>query len=245
MKNTIDNVVEAPPSPLVPKLARQRLHDTVVEHLRNLIVEAVLVPGIKLNERELCETLGISRTPLREALKVLAAEGLIEISPNRGASVAKMSETEIWETFELMSALEAFSGELACKRITPVELAAIKALHYGMLACKAQNDLPGYYLRNQEIHDKINEAAQNSVLRQTYLSLNRRLKALRFKSNFQPRKWDTAVHEHEEMILALESRDGKRLSAILREHLLSKRNAVLSNPLMPSENLPDHPAKVN
>src|SRR5450830_1192156 len=237
MKNTINSIVEATPSPLVPKLARQRLHDTVVEHLRNLIVEAVLVPGIKLNERELCETLGISRTPLREAL--------IEISPNRGASVAKMSETEIWETFELMSALEAFSGELACKRITPVELAAIKALHYGMLACKAQNDLPGYYLRNQEIHDKINEAAQNSVLRQTYLSLNRRLKALRFKSNFQPRKWDTAVHEHEEMILALESRDGKRLSAILREHLLSKRNAVLSNPLMPSKNLPDHPAKVN
>ncbi len=66
----------------------------MVEHIRRFIVEGVLEPGKKLNERELCETLGISRTPLREALKVLAAEGLIEISPNRGASVSKMSEAE-------------------------------------------------------------------------------------------------------------------------------------------------------
>src|SRR5580693_8851360 len=197
-------------SPLMPKVERQRLHDTVVEHIRRFIVEGVLEPGKKLNERELCETLGISRTPLREALKVLAAEGLIEISPNRGASVSKMTETEIWETFELMSGLEAMSGELACDRITPVELAEIKALHYAMLACKAQNDLPGYYSRNQAIHDKINDAARNSVLRQTYLTLNRRLQALRFKSNFQPHKWDSAAHDHDEMVKALEARDGKR-----------------------------------
>jgi DNA-binding GntR family transcriptional regulator len=232
MQNTMTGQEEKP-APLVPKLERQRLHDTVVDHLRNLIVEAVLTPGTKLNERELCETLGISRTPLREALKVLAAEGLIEISPNRGASVSKMSETEIWETFELMSGLEAMSGELACDRITPVELAEIKALHYAMLACKAQNDLPGYYSRNQAIHDKINDAARNSVLRQTYLGLNRRLQALRFKSNFQPHKWDSAAHDHDEMVKALEARDGKRLAAILRQHLLDKRDAVLSAAALP------------
>ncbi|SFH72864.1 DNA-binding transcriptional regulator, GntR family [Collimonas sp. OK307] len=237
MQNAITEQEEKA-APLVPKLERQRLHDTVVDHLRNLIVEAVLVPGTKLNERELCETLGISRTPLREALKVLAAEGLIEISPNRGASVSKMSETEIWETFELMSGLEAMSGELACDRITPVELAEIKALHYAMLACKAQNDLPGYYSRNQAIHDKINDAARNTVLRQTYLGLNRRLQALRFKSNFQPQKWDSAAHDHDEMVKALEARDGKRLAAVLRQHLLDKRDAVLSAAALPGEGKP-------
>src|ERR1700736_583694 len=163
---------------VLPKVERQRLHDTVRDPLRNFIVEAVLAPGTKLNERTLCETLGISRTPLREALKVLAAEGLIDILPNRGASVSQMSEAEIWETFELMSGLEAFSGELACERITPAELAEIKALHYAMLACKAQNDLSGYYARNHAIHDKIIEAAKNSVLTQEYLGLNRRLNAL-------------------------------------------------------------------
>src|SRR3982074_1311245 len=127
MTNAIESMVPLATSSFVSKVERQRLHDTVVEHLRNLIVESVLAPGIKLNERELCETLGISRTPLREAMKVLAAEGFIDISQNRGASVSKMSETEIWEAFEAMSGIEAFSGELACERITPVELAEIKA----------------------------------------------------------------------------------------------------------------------
>ncbi|EYS97439.1 GntR family transcriptional regulator [Cupriavidus sp. SK-4] len=215
------------PAPVLPRLERQRLHDTVVAHLRTFIVEGTLEPGRKLNERELCETLGISRTPLREALKVLAAEGLIDISPNRGATVSRLSGAEIQDTFELMSGLEAFSGELACERITAVELAEIKALHYAMLACRANDDLPGYYRINHQIHDRINLAARNSALRQTYLSVNRRLQALRFRSNYQKPKWDSAIHDHEEMLQALEARDGKRLAAILRQHLLDKRDAVL------------------
>lgn len=211
----------------LPKVERQRLHDTVVEHLRRFIVEGMLEPGKKLNERELCETLGISRTPLREAFKVLAAEGLVEISPNRGATVAKMTEAEIREMFELMSGLEAFSGELACERITAAEIAEIKSLHYAMVACRSQDDLAGYYSRNQAIHDRINDAARNSALRQMYTSINRRLQALRFRSNYQVPKWDRAIQEHEAMLEALDARDGKRLSAILRVHLLEKRDAVL------------------
>jgi DNA-binding GntR family transcriptional regulator len=212
---------------LMPKVERQRLHDTVVEHLRSFITEGVLAPGKKLNERELCETLGISRTPLREALKVLAVEGLIEINPNRGASVARMSELEIRETFELMSGIEAFAGELACERITAQELEEIKALHYAMVVSKNQNDLAGYYHRNRAIHDLINLAARNSALRQVYLSLNRRIQALRYLSNQQAPKWDRALHDHEEMIEALQARDGQRLSNILRHHLLEKRDAIM------------------
>ncbi|MGY8524907.1 GntR family transcriptional regulator [Paracidovorax citrulli] len=227
MQKTSDDPAEPVSGPLLPRLERQRLHDTVVDHLRRFITEGVLAPGMKLNERELCETLGISRTPLREAFKVLAAENLIELSPNRGASVSRMTEAEIWEAFEVMSGLEAFAGELACERITPAELAQIKALHYAMLACRAQNDLSGYYSRNQEIHDRISEAARNSVLRQTYLSINRRLKALRFRSNQHTEKWDRAIQDHEAMIQALEARDGKRLAGILRQHLLEKRDAVM------------------
>jgi DNA-binding GntR family transcriptional regulator len=227
------NIEETPFAPMLPKVERQRLHDTVVDHLRRFIVEGVLEPGKKLNERELCETLGISRTPLREALKVLASEGLVDILPNRGASVSRMSESELRETFELMSGLEAFSGELACERITAAEIAEIKALHYAMLACRAQSDLAGYYSRNQAIHDKINEAARNSALRQTYVAMNRRLQALRFRSNFSVPKWDRAISEHEDMLAALDARDGKRLGAILRQHLLNKRDAVLQVPSSP------------
>ncbi|RDK11789.1 GntR family transcriptional regulator [Cupriavidus lacunae] len=227
MQNSLKGEMVASPAPSLPRLARPRLHDTVVEHLRQFIVEGVLTPGTKLNERELCETLGISRTPLREAFKVLAAEGLIDLSPNRGASISQMSESEVRENFELMSGLEAFSGELACERITPAELAEIKALHYAMLVCRTQNDLPGYYSRNQEIHDRINEAARNSALRQAYQSINRRLQAMRFRSNQQSEKWDQAIDDHEDMIKALEARDGKKLAAVLKRHLLEKRDAVL------------------
>lgn len=228
MQNTlIDN--EKKNGPDLPRVERQRLHDAVVEHLQTLIIEGVLAPGVKLNEREVCERLGISRTPLREAMKVLASEGLIEIAPNRGAFVSKMSDTEIWETFEMMSGLEALSGELAAERISPAEIAEIKALHEAMIVCRTQNDLPGYYSRNQAIHNKINAAARNTMLRQIYLSVNRRLQALRFKSNFKEVKWDRAIGEHEEMIKALEARDGNRLAAILRQHLLDKRDSVMAD----------------
>jgi len=228
MQNTLDKN-EKSSSPDLPRVERQRLHDAVVEHLQNLIIEGVLAPGMKLNEREVCERLGISRTPLREAMKVLASEGLIDIEPNRGAFVSRMTDTEIWETFEMMSGLEALSGELAAERISPAEIEEIKALHEAMLVCRTQNDLPGYYSRNQTIHNRINEAARNSVLRQIYLSVNRRLQALRFKSNFREAKWDRAIHEHDEMIKALEARDGKRLAAILRQHLLDKRDSVMAD----------------
>ena len=133
---------------------------------------------------------------------------------------------------EQLATLEAFAGELACERITPVELSEIKALHYAMLACREQNDLSGYYSRNQAIHAKINDAARNSALRQTYIAVNRRLQALRFRSNFQTVKWDSAIRDHEAMIEALEARDGKRMAAILRGHLLSKRDAVLAERTM-------------
>jgi DNA-binding GntR family transcriptional regulator len=214
-------------TPPLPRVERAILHDSVTDHLRNFIIEGVLTPGMKLNERELCETLGISRTPLREALKVLAAEGLIEISPNRGAAVARMSEAEIREVFEVLSGLEAFSGQLACERISAQEIEQIKSLHHAMLACKAQGDLPGYYSRNQEIHDRINLAARNQVLRQTYLSINRRVQALRLRSNLKTPKWESAIEDHEQMLLALEAHDGERMSRILRKHLLDKRDAIL------------------
>jgi DNA-binding GntR family transcriptional regulator len=220
----------APASPLslMPKVERAQLHDSVLEHLRNFITEGILPPGTKLNERELCETLGVSRTPLREALKVLAVEGLIDISPNRGASVARMSELEISEAFELISGLEAFAGELACERISEQQLTQIKALHQAMVASKNQHDLPGYYQRNRAIHDLISLAAANSVLRQTYVTTNRRLQALRYLSNQQAPKWQQALRDHEQMLAALEARDGKRLGQILRQHILDKRDAVLA-----------------
>jgi len=211
-----------------PALARPILHHTVVDHLRDMIVEGQLPAGSRINERALCEALGISRTPLREAVKVLAAEGLIDITPNRGASVAEMSLADVMEAFELMAGLEALAGELACQRISEAEMDEIEALHDEMVACRRREDLSGYYNRNRQIHRLISEAARNHALLQVYEATNRRLHALRFRSNFDVQKWDLAISEHETILAALKARDGERLSAILKLHLQHKRDVVIS-----------------
>jgi len=211
-----------------PTIDRQGLSAVVTMRLRDMIVEGTLKPGMRLNERVLCEQLSISRTPLREAFKTLAVEGLIDLTPNRGAVVAQMSAAEIEQTFEVMGALEALSGEAACARATDDEIAEIRALHYEMLAAHTRRDLPAYYKLNHAIHNRINQAARNPVLTETYLQINARLQSLRFRSNFNQDKWDAAVRQHSEMLDALEKRDGATLRTILQEHLQNKRDAVIA-----------------
>lgn len=199
----------------------------VCERLRDMIIEGELAAGSRLNERALCDRLGVSRTPLREAFRMLASEGFVDLQPNRGAQVVSLSDADIRDSFELMGALEALSGELACARITDDEIVEIKALTFQMLACHARRDLPAYYQLNRVIHDRINRAARNAVLTQAYATLNLRIQNLRFRSNFDEDKWAKAAGEHERMVAALEARDGAALAALLRGHLRAKGEAVL------------------
>ena len=208
-------------------IPRQVLHQEVAVRLRQRIVEGHLAPGAKLNERELSESLKVSRTPLREAIKMLAAEGLVELLPNRGAAVARMSAQDVADTFEVIAGLEGQSGELAAQRITEAELDEIRALHYEMLAAHTRRDLSTYYRINAQIHTLINAAARNPVLTQTWRTVNARLQSMRFRSNFDAAKWKRAVKEHERMIELLAARDGAALRALLVAHLEHKRDAVL------------------
>lgn len=203
------------------------LQQQVTAKLRDLIVEGVLAPNTKLNERLLTEDLEVSRTPLREAIRTLAAEGLVELQPNRGAVVARLNAEQIAHAFEVLGALEGLNGELACERITEEELNEIRALHFEMLAHYTRGDLSGYYHLNKQIHDAISAAARNPILADTYHHLNRRLQAIRFRSNFNRDKWDAAVRDHIEMLDALASRDGVAMRTILIRHLANKRDAVL------------------
>ena len=203
------------------------LHAQVAHRLRQMLVENRIAPGAKLNERELSEVLNVSRTPLREAIKMLAAEGLVELLTNRGAIAVELSEADILHTFEVMAGLEAQSGELAAGRITEAELTEIKAMHFEMLAAYTRRDLPGYYRLNAAIHNAINAAAKNPVLTATYLQVNARLQALRFRSNQDGEKWQDAVAEHEQMIDALTRRDAAAMRAVLMNHLIHKRDVVV------------------
>jgi DNA-binding GntR family transcriptional regulator len=208
-------------------IPRAALHEQAAHRLRQMLVENRIPPGAKLNERELSEVLNVSRTPLREAIKMLAAEGLVELLPNRGAIAVELTEADVLNTFEVMAGLEAQSGELAAQRITDSELAEIKAMHYEMLAAYTRHDLPAYYRLNAAIHNAINMAAKNPVLTLTYSQVNARLQALRFRSNQDGEKWKAAVKEHEQMISALTARDAVAMRAVLMGHLINKRDVVI------------------
>jgi DNA-binding GntR family transcriptional regulator len=206
---------------------RISLHAEVTARLRDLIVEGMIPPGARLNERVLCEQLQISRTPLREALKVLAAEGLAELLPNRGAVVTPISIAEIDHVFEVLGPLEGLSGELACARISNEQFAEIRALHFEMLLHYHRADRAEYFRCNQAIHQGISRAAGNPVLQASYGALNARVRRARYFANMTQERWDKAVAEHTQILEAMERRDGARLRRILEIHLRNKRDVVI------------------
>lgn len=204
------------------------LHNQVTHRLRQMLVENQIAPGAKLNERTLCEAMNISRTPLREAIKALAAEGLVALLPNRGAVAVALSEEDVRNTFEVMAGLESQSGMLAAQRITDAELSEIRALNLEMMAAHVRRDLSTYYRLNAVIHRAINAAAKNPVLSATYEQVNARLQALRFRSNQDEDKWDNAMAEHTQMIEAMQARDAPALRDVLLKHLENKRDVVIA-----------------
>src|SRR5437763_1562789 len=127
------------------------MHDEVVSRLRHVLTEGEIPPGARIPERELCASLGISRTPLREALKVLAADGLVLLLPNRGSRAAKLTRNDVKELFEVCEALEATAGELACPRISDEQLREIGALQANMVEHYRARDLSSYYRCNRHV----------------------------------------------------------------------------------------------
>ncbi|MDA1116983.1 MAG: GntR family transcriptional regulator [Proteobacteria bacterium] len=209
-------------------IVRRPLHEEATDRLRDLIVQGRLAPGERLNERLLSVQLGLSRTPLREAIKVLATEGLVELLPNRGAIVSHMDAVRLSESLVVMGALEALAGELACINATDAQVNEIRALHYEMLAYHARGDLAGYFKFNQAIHLKIVKYSGNTMLFNAYRQLNANVRRARYMANLSRERWDAAVREHDEILAALGARDVKRIKALLSDHLAHKLASVLA-----------------
>jgi DNA-binding GntR family transcriptional regulator len=212
--------------PDCPNESRTMLHEEVVARLRHMLVEGEIPPGARVPERDLCAAFGISRTPLREALKVLAAEGHIVLLPNRGARAAKLTQKDVQDLFEVCESLEAVAGELACQRISDEALHEICALHAAMAEHYRNRDLPPYYRCNRLIHEAIVQAADNAVLSALYDSVTARIRKARFVVPMPDDHWDLAMREHEAILNALLRRDGSGLAHVLRTHLRNKRLEV-------------------
>jgi len=203
------------------------LHADLLSQLRDFIVEGHLAPGARIPERDLCERFSISRTPLREALKVLAAEGLIELLPNRGARVRQFTEADIRSLFEMISGLDFVAGRLACERISDDGIAAIERMHMEMYGHYLRRELADYFRLNQKIHQAIVDAAGNPILSANYANLNAIVRRLRYSANLVHRdRLGDAMREHEGIVDALRRRAGDELSLLMFEHMRRKCDAV-------------------
>jgi DNA-binding GntR family transcriptional regulator len=204
------------------------LHEEIVGRLRDMLVEGTIPPGARVPERELCAVFRISRTPLREALKVLAAEGHVNLLPNRGARAARLTVKDVQDLFEVCEGLEATAGELACQRISDALLERIVGLHAEMAAHHRSRDMPQYYRCNRLIHEAIVQAAGNAALAGVYEAVTARIRRARYVAPMPPDHWDLALREHEGIVNALQRRDGTGLAHILRRHLRHKREEIES-----------------
>jgi DNA-binding GntR family transcriptional regulator len=211
--------------------SKPQINETAYLALREKIISGELMPGAPLSERAICEELEVSRTPLREAIKMLAREGLVEISATRRARVASLSLDEAANMLTLLAALEGLSGEQACQKISANDIAYLETLQAAMRVSHEQGDLAAYFDLNQKIHLEILRIADNKVLSEMFGNLNARLRHVRRRLNPTPGRWLQAVTEHEQILVYLKKGEGKKLRALMEDHLRNKTDVLLATML--------------
>lgn len=203
----------------VRPLQRRSLADQVADQLRDLILLEELPPGAPIVERETSTALGVSRTPLRESLRLLSSEGLVEIHPNRVPRVADPSLEELQELLQVQAALEALAGELACKVATDDTLSQIKTLEVNLNKSSGSVAPLEFFQMDMEFHNAIVAASGNAALAQTHQTYNARLWRARFISSRRKVNRGGTLDQHTKIADALVARNARKASAALREHL--------------------------
>ncbi len=198
-----------------------QLHTEAAATLRGLILSGELPPGARLREVQLCEQLGVSRTPIREAFRTLAAEGLVDLLPNRSVVVSQLHAPDIEHLFTVFASLEGLAGELACQKITEREVAEIGRLLAEMIDCHTRSERAPYMRLNQLIHQRTVEIAANPVLFSLWQTLVPRVERARALANLNTGRWTGALIEHTKMFTALAARDGELLGRLTRQHFLN------------------------
>lgn len=210
----------------VTPLRRSSLHEEVASRLRHMVFERQLAPGQWVDELELAERWQISRTPLREALKVLAAEGLVQLVPRQGCRVTEMSEDDADELFPVMALLEGRCAyEAACKA-TPAGLAHLRQLHEALEQYAAAHDIDGYYRANHAFHSTVQALADNRWLDRATNELRKFLRLLRGRQLNWPGRIEDSIHEHRDLLAAIEHRDATRAERLMHDHLIAQLLAL-------------------
>ncbi|WP_207907737.1 GntR family transcriptional regulator [Ancylobacter aquaticus] len=198
----------------------------VANNLRDRIIRGDLPPGDRIVERTLCETLAVSRTPLREALKLLEAEGLVEISQHKGARIMSFTAEEASNLFEVIAGLESLAAEIAAGRIEAAELDELADMHARMMVHYRRREKDPYFELNSAIHDRIVHLSLNPILIATHASLMLRARRGRYIAIVDPLRWEESVGEHEALMAALHAHDTEAARRAWKRHLLRTGETV-------------------
>lgn len=208
------------------RIARTALYEEVAERLRTRIYAHELAPGAWVDEQTLADEFGISRTPMREALKVLAAEGLVRLEPRRGCYVAELSEQDLDEIFPVMALLEGRVAYEAARKVTAADLARLTALHQALEEAAAAGDADRFFEANQAFHAALQEIAGNRWLKQMIDDARKVIKLTRRDSLNLEGRLRQSLAEHRQILKAIEARDPDAAGRSMHDHLLSGRAAL-------------------
>jgi DNA-binding GntR family transcriptional regulator len=198
-------------------LRRSSLHEEVATRLRHMVFERQLAPGDWIDELALAQQWQISRTPLREALKVLAAEGLVDLVPRQGCRVTEMSEDDADELFPVMALLEGRCAFEAVRKATPAEIARLRQLHEALERHAAAHDIDGYYRANHDFHSTVQALADNRWLDRATNELRKFLRLLRGRQLNWPGRIEDSINEHRVLMAAFEQRDAARAERLMHD----------------------------
>ena len=200
-------------------LSTKPLYEEVADLLREKIFTHELPPGCWLDEKKLTEQFGISRTPLREAIKVLASEGLISMKLRRGAYVTEVEVDEISQIFQIIALLEGNACKTVAKNASDQELELLDSIHMKLEKAAAERDIDRFFEINQEFHDKIQEIAGNRWMRKVISDLRQVLKLQRRNSLTKLGRLEQSLQEHRQILAALIARKGDLAQELMHKHL--------------------------
>lgn len=202
------------------------LYEQVAERIRRRIYDGLLRPGEAIDESALCGLLGISRTPLREALKVLDREGLVELVPRRGCVVRSLSIEELGELFPIIAVLEGLCAREAVSRCTEADLAELEAVHERLETLAAAEDLNGYYDENDRFHERVQTLTGNRWLKRVTTDLRRILRLACHAQLKRPGRLQASLAEHRDLMDAFRDHDPETADQRMRQHLDNQWKAL-------------------
>jgi len=209
------------------KIRAKTLHQEIVAQIQKMILKGILVKGQKIDEKSLCETMGVSRTPVREALRSLKSEGLIQLIPHKGAFVSQPCIEEINDMFEVMSVLEGTCARLAAANMNEKSFKRIEVLHEELEEHYRNRNYEAYLKKNHVFHVFIQELAGNKVLNDVINGLRQKILLYRQRQLYQPERFDQSIREHRDLLEAFRRKDPDSAESLMKKHLLMQCKALV------------------